>query len=365
MFPFWLYRKHLKNEYWVPPLISERQEFFDPQANPFYEHAEVELFLARRQSGQVVGTIAAVVNDNHNAVHEERTGFFGIFEVVEDYEVAEALLSTARDWVQKRGMDRLRGPMNLDVNAEIGLLVDGFDSPPVVMMTYNPPYYAELIQRFGFEKAMDLYAYTGHLQDIVVRFPPKVKRVAEIAQKRYGVSVRKMEMRRFDEEVERIKQVYNNAWSKNWGAVPMTDPEIEHLALALKQIADPDLLFFAEIEGKPVGVSVALPDLCQPLLHMNGRLFPFGWVTFLRHRRKINAFRLLIMGVLEEHRLKGIEGLFYLETAKSALANGYEYLEGSWVLETNYEIRRGIEALGTHIYKTYRLYDLPIPPLSG
>jgi len=360
MFPFWLYRKHLRDPYWVPPLISEREEFFDPQRNPFYEHAEVELFLARRDDGQVVGTIAAVLNENHNAVHNEKTGFFGIFETVEDYEVAEALLSTARDWVAARGMERLRGPANFDVNAEYGLLVDGFDSPPVIMMTYNPRYYVDFIERFGFEKAMDLYAYRLKTRYFIENMPPKVKRVAEVARKRYGVVVRKVDMGRFNEEIEKIKHVYNSAWLKNWGAIPMTDAEFEHLALALKQIADPDLLFIAEINGEPVGVSVGLPDLNQCLLHMNGRLFPCGWITFLRYQRKIDGMRLLIMGVLEEHHLKGIESLFYLETAKNAIAKGYETCEMSWILENNYKIRRGIESLGGKIYKTYRIYDLAI-----
>lgn len=358
-FPLWLYRKHLKDPYWVPPLISERKDFLNPDKNPFFEHSEAEFFLARRD-GQVVGTIAAILNNNHNKTHNERTGFFGLFECVEDYAVAEALLSRAREWVRAKGMDTLRGPINMDINGEVGLLVYGFDGPPVVLMTYNPRYYEGFIERFGLSKVKDLYAYTIKVQDFARNIPEKVLRVAKKMQKRHNIAVRPLDMSRFDEEIAKIKVIYEEAWAKNWGDVAMTEREFHAMAYGLKQFMDPALVYVAEIEGEMVGVCVGVPDACQILIHMDGTLFPTGWLKFLWYKRKVKDMRLLIMGVLEEHRLKGIDALFYLATAEGAVPAGYENCEMSWILEDNYKIRRGCETLGGKIYRTYRLYDLSL-----
>jgi len=379
-FPWRVYRD---DPYWVPPLISERKAFLDPRQNPFFEHAEVELFLAQRacpelypersegprRDGETIGTVAAIINDNHNDFHQERTGFFGLFEVIEDYAVAEALLATARDWVQARGMDVIRGPMNMSINDECGLLIDGFDSSPVVMMTYNPRYYVDFIERFGFVKAKDLYAYiisTDIFNREVSKLPPKFLRVAEVAGKRAGVQVRRVNMRDFDAEVEKAKAIYNSAWEKNWGAVPMTDAEFDHLAQGLRKFLDPDLLLVAETSEvsqtsevyRPVGVFVGLPDVNQPLLHVNGRLFPLGWIKYLWYRRKIDTFRAVIMGVIEEYREKGIDALMYVEAAKVAFRKGYRWCEMSWILEDNVMMNRILQRLGGEIYKTYRIYEM-------
>ncbi len=358
-FPWRIYRD---DPYWVPPLISERKDFLDPQKNPFFEHSEVELFLAQRD-GETVGTIAAIINDNHNAFHEEKAGFFGLFEVIEDYAVADGLLTTARDWVKAKGMDVIRGPMNMSVNDECGLLVDGFDSSPVVMMTYNPRYYVDFIERFGFVKAKDLYAYivsTDIFDSKLENIPPKVLRVAEAARKRAGVRVRKINMQDFDAEVEKAKAVYNSAWEKNWGAVPMTDAEFDHLAHGLKKFLDPDLLLIAEVDDRPVGIFVGLPDVNQPLLHVNGRLLPFGWIKYLWYRRKIDMLRGLIMGVIEEYRERGIDALMYVEAAKEAFRKGYERCEMSWILEDNVMMNRIIQRIGGEVYKTYRIYEMDL-----
>ena len=356
-FPWRVYRD---DPYWVPPLISERKDFLDPQKNPFFEHSEVELFLAQR-NGETIGTVAAIINDNHNAFHEEKAGFFGLFEVIEDYAVADGLLTTARDWVKAKGMDVIRGPMNMSVNDECGLLVDGFDSSPVVMMTYNPRYYVNLIERFGFVKAKDLYAYivsTDIFNSKIENIPSKFLRVAEIAQKRAGVRVRKINMKDFDAEVEKAKAVYNSAWEKNWGAVPMTDAEFDHLAHGLKQFLDPDLLLLAEVDDRPVGIFVGLPDVNQPLLHVNGRLFPFGWIKYLWYRRKIDILRGLIMGVIAEYRERGVDALMYVEAAKEAFRKGYKRCEMSWILEDNVMMNRIIQRIGGEVYKTYRIYEM-------
>jgi len=358
-FPLWLYREQLEDPYWVPPLIMDRKDMINPEKNPFFEHAEGEFFVAR-SDGRVVGTIAAFINDNHNETHSEKTGFFGLFECVDDYEVAEALLGRAREWVRAKGMNTLRGPFSMDIHGEIGLLIDGFDGPPVVMMTYNPRYYEGFIERFGFAKVKDIHAFTLKVQDFERNVPEKVRRVAEKMQRRHGIVIRPLDVKNFDEEIAKIKVVYDEAWEKNWGDIRMTDAEFRKLAYDLKLIMDPCLVHVAEMDGKVVGVSVGVPDANQILIHLNGRLTPLGLLKFLWYRRKVKDMRLLIMGVLEEHRLKGIDALFYLTTAKAAMPAGYDNCEMSWILEDNYKVRRGIESLGGKIYRTYRIYDLAL-----
>lgn len=361
--PFKLYQG---DPNWVPFLLSERRKFLDPKHNPFFDHADVALWLARRD-GQVVGTISSHIDHLHNQVHDEKIGMFGLFETVNDYAVAEALFSTARDWVRERGMMALRGPLSFSQNHECGLLIDGFDGPPVVMMTYNPPYYIEFCERFGLSKAMDLYAYTGDLVQFgedPSRFPPKLLRVTEKVKKRLGITIRSVDMKNYAQEIERAEHVYNLAWEKNWGFVPMTDAEIEKTAIDLKQILDSDLAILAEIDGQPVGVSVAIPDANQVLKHLNGRLFPLGWLKALWYARQITRARLMIMGVVSEYRGRGIESLLMFETLKATVKNGYQTIEMSWILENN-EIMNRItlnigQAYGAHVYRTYRLYQMPI-----
>lgn len=357
-FPFKLYRSH---PYWVPPLIGERFKHFDPDRNPFYEHAEVQLFRAMR-AGKTVGTIAAIADELHVKVWQEPVGFFGEFEVVEDYDVASALLSAARQWLARRGREIMRGPMNLNIVEEVGLLIDGFDGRPVIMMTYNPPYYQTFMEGYGLVKAKDLYAYIVDIASFgpnLENLPPRVSRVARIARERYGVQVRPLDFDRFEEEVELVKPIYNEAWSKNWGALPLTDREFTTLANSLRQIADPALVYLGFIDGRAVGCFLGLPDYNQVAYHLNGRLFPIGWAKFLWYRRKITGFRAWAMGVLEEHRLKGVESLFYEEVSRAAVRKGYQWVEMSWILEDNYKISRAIETLGGKIYRTYRIYDVP------
>ncbi|MGQ9839931.1 MAG: N-acetyltransferase [Anaerolineae bacterium] len=354
-FPFQLYRDDL---YWVPPFIEERRAFFDPKKNPFYQHARYQLFLARR-NGEIVGTVGAVVNDNHNAFHNEQSGAFGFFECINDQAVAGALLGAAEDWVRGQGMTLIRGPLNFSTNDEVGTLVEGFDDPPVVMMTYNQRYIPALIEAHGYVKAMDIFAWDFDLPNDLPRAPEKVFRVAEKALQKQGLRVRKINMRDFNRELDRIKTVYNQAWQRNWGFVPMTDAEIDHLAAALKPFVDPNLVFIAETaDGQPAGVSLCIPDLNQPLKRAGGgHMWPFGLLKFLWYRRKISRVRLLIMGMVEEHRGRGADAIFYLETAKEALKRGYTHVEASWILENNTMMNRIIERLGGRKYKTYRIYE--------
>ncbi len=362
-FPYHLYEN---DPYWVPPIFMDRVALLDPAKHPFWEHADQQLFLAMRGE-EVVGTIGAHVNHLHNEVHGDKVGFFGFFEVIEDYGVAEALLNSAAGWLREQGMEAIRGPENPSQNEEVGLLVDGFDSPPVIMMTYNPRYYEDLIERAGFAKAQDLYAWmirTDIFDYEVQRLPRKFLRVAEQARQREDLVVRKFDKKNFDREVEIAKVVYNAAWEMNWGFVPFTDHEIDHLAQELKPILDPDLIYIAEVDGKPAGITLGIPDVNQALLKARARpnmwSLPLTLVKFLWHRRKIDTFRALIMGVLPEYRTMGIDALFYAETARAAFAKGYEYCEMSWILESNDMVNRIIERLGGRIYKTYRIYEKPL-----
>lgn len=354
-FPFRLYKD---DPNWVPPLIEERTAVLNPRKNPFFDHARFQLFLAWRD-GQIVGTIAAMVDDNHNHAHNEQAGSFGFFECVNDPDVASALLSTAEAWVAGQGMTVIRGPLNPSINEEIGTLVEGFDESPVVMMTYNPRYYPALIEGCGYTKAMDVFAWTFDIEADLKNAPEKLFRVAEKSLQKQGLRVRKVDMRHFDRDVVMIKEVYNRAWQKNWGAVPMTELEIDHLAANLKPVIDPNLIFIAETgDGKPAGISLCLPDLHQALKRSGGgHMWPFGLLKFLWHKRKITQIRLVIMGMLEEYRGRGADAIFYLETAKEALKRGYKRMEASWILEDNTMMNQIIERLGGKKYKTYRVYE--------
>ena len=339
---------------WVPPLLVEQRKLLDP-SHPFHAHADVALFLARR-GGREVGRIAAVVNHRHNEVHEERTGFFGFFETVEDPAVAEALLRTAEEWLRERGMDRCRGPVNLSTNEECGLLVEGFGEPPMVMMTHNPPYYADLLERAGYGKAMDMLAY-------MVDDPEPARRLgrgAERIRRRYDYRVRPLDMKRFDRDVEVIRSLYNQAWSHNWGFVPMTDAEFDRMGRDLKKIVDPRICLLAESEGEAVGFILALPDLNQALARIDGRLFPFGLLKLLWYSRRIDQIRVITLGVLPEHRRRGVSAILVSQVIERGLEAGYRRAECSWVLETNTEMRNALERSGGRVYKTYRLYEKPL-----
>lgn len=347
--PFAIYAE---DPVWVAPLLMEQRKLLDRSSHPFHEHAEVEYFLARR-AGRVVGRIAAIVNHRHNDFHEERTGFFGFFESVEDPEVAASLLGRVESWLRERGMERARGPMNFSTNEECGLLVDGFEAPPTVMMTHHRPYYAGLLERTGYEKARDLFAYW------VEDFQPseRLLRGASRIASRAGVTVRPMELRRFRDEVEAVKEIYHSAWERNWGFVPMTDRELARMAADLKKIVDPRLCLFAEVDGKPVGFLLALPDLNQALRHLDGRLLPFGIFKLLWYSRRIDQIRVITMGIRPGYRRLGLDALLNMKTYELGTAAGYRRAECSWILEENWDMRRALERLGARVYKTYRIYE--------
>lgn len=341
---------------WVPPLIFDVRKNLDPKRNPFFQHAEMDMFLAEKD-GKLVGRIAAIKNDNHNNFHKDKAGFFGFFETIDDEEVSDLLLDTACEWVKAKGFNEILGPVNPSTNDECGLLIDGFNSPPVFLMTYNPKHYQAKIEGFGFDKAKDLYAY--YIPSEVInnrKVMDKLERMAELIKKRNDVTTHKLNMKDLPNEVRKIEEVYNSAWESNWGFVPITTAEFDYLAESLKMVVDPDLVMFAEVAGKPAGFTLSLPDFNQVLKKVNGRLLPFGFLKILTGKKKIDFLRVIIMGVKPEYQKKAIDSVFYLETIKNGNKNGYTGAEISWVLEDNMPMRMTAEKLGAHIYKTYRIY---------
>jgi hypothetical protein len=354
-FPWKIYKN---DRNWVPPLIIERKDFLDPLKNPFFEHADVKLFLAADEAGSELGRIAGVVNFNHIRAHNEKAGFFGLFECVNDQAVAKGLFDRAAGFLRAHGMEIMRGPENMSVNDDIGLLVQGFETPPMIMMPHNPPYYERLVEGYGFKKAMDLYAYYGEEKRGLI--PERLERGVELARRRYKFAVRALAMNDFDTELKRIHSVYTSAWEENWGAVAMTGREFEHLAGNFRKVVDPDLCLIAEVNGEVAGFSLALPDFNQILIRLNGRLLPFGIFKLLYYRRRIDAIRIITMGVIKKYRHMGIDTCFYYETYKRGLAKGIWRGEMSWVLENNVVMNRILENLGFTVYKKYRVYDFPL-----
>jgi len=352
-FPWEIYKG---NSNWVPPLIIDRMEFLNREKNPFFQHSDAELFTADK-NGSIVGRIAAVKYSRHLETYNDGTGFFGFFECVDDKEVAHTLFQRAEGWLSDQGLKAVRGPMNFTINDECGLLVNAFDLPPVLLMTYNPPYYQELIESYGFEKAQDLFAYRiTRPEDI----PDRLKRAMKILEKRHGIRIRTVNIKDFDNEVERVHRIHDQAWSENWGAVPLTKDEFHKIGKELKMILDPDLVFMAEANGTPVGVTVCVPNMNVALKHANGRLLPFGLFKILWHKRKIDSLRVLIMGVLKEYRHMALDTAMYFKLMEASLAKGYQWAEMSWILESNTSMRRVLERLDCKLYKTYRIYEKAI-----
>jgi GNAT superfamily N-acetyltransferase len=371
-FPFKLYKG---DPYWVPPLIGDRKKFLDPKHNPSFEYLQVAYFVAEATvipdhtpkgtitggMEQDVGTIAAIVNPRHNEIHDDDIGFFGLFECINNQQVVNALLDAAAAWLRGQGRSAMRGPLSFTMTDEVGVLIDGFGDMPRIMMPYNHPYYPDLLEAYGLDKAMDLYAY--HLDMMKLwggtpeGLPPKLTRVIEKLKQRGKFTVHKLDLKQFDVEVAKVKGIYTAAWEKNWGAVGITDHELAHYAAAMKTVLDPDLAFFIEIEGKPVGVALCLPDANLVLKKMNGHLFPFGFIQALRYQKKISWVRVWALGVLPEYRHLGVEAVMIYEIATQAMRKGMLDIEASWVLENNIDARKSVEGMGAEIYRTYRVYE--------
>lgn len=352
--------KFYKNDmYWVPPLIMDRKKILDINKNPFYQHAEIEMFLAERD-GELVGRIAAIKNDLHNKTHNDKVGFFGFFECINDQAVANSLFDAATVWLKTKGFDTMRGPANPSSNDEWGMLLEGFDDEPRLLMTYNPKYYLDLCENYGLHKIKDLNAWK--LESDKVLSSDKLKRVQEIAKKRAGLKITSLDMKNFDKELEKIKYIYNKAWAPNWGFVPMTDAELDAMAKDLKPLVESELVFFGEIDNKLIGFALTIRDYNQIFKSMNGHLFPFNFLKLYTQKKKVAWSRIITLGIIPEYQKRGLDAVFYWETVNRARKLGIMFGEASWILEDNEMMNRGAGegVMNGELYKKYRIYDIKI-----
>ncbi len=340
---------------WMPPLIMNIKEMLNFKHHPYYDKNKIQAFLAYRDD-MVVGRIAALTNVDHNERYKEKRGFFGFYDSMDDSAVAKALFDAARGWLREQGLTDMRGPLNPTMNYEVGLLVDGFDSPPFFMMTYNKPYYERLFLENGLAKTQDLYSFWGH-KDMLGGLDPKLLYIIEASKERFNIVVRPMDRKNFKRDLDYFIDIYNRSLVKTWGFVPFTKAEGVHLANSLKYMLVPELTLFAEVEGKPIGFVAGLLDYNPRIKASNGRLFPFGWIRLLWNKRKIKRMRMISTNVIPEFQSWGV-GLVLLNGLLPKVQEwGIEEGEFSWVLESNHLSRASLEKGGAKITKTYRLYD--------
>ncbi len=347
--PFGLYRD---DPFFSPEPIRDQLEHLS-EKNPFVRQARVHYFLAT-DGREDLGRVAAIVNPMHNEFHNDRTGFFGFFECVEDQTVANKLIERVAETLKGYGMDRMRGPMNFSTNEYCGILVKGFDVPPTIMTPYNPPYYEKLLEGAGLQKVKDLHAY---MRDIPESLPPKVLRVAEVAEKR-GITVRRADTKRLFEELKVFNEIYYDAWKHNWGFVPFTEEELRYVAKKLKPAIVPELMLIAEHRGEPVGFLGVVPDLALVLRKMGGKLTPLSILKALYWFRKIDRLRLLLLGIKKDYRYRGVDALLFREGFKKA--RRYREVEFSWILEDNLPVIRLVEMIGGKLSRVFRVYEKPI-----
>jgi GNAT superfamily N-acetyltransferase len=352
-FPWVLYRG---DPNWVPPLRMDQKELVGYAHHPFFEKNQAQTFLAFRD-GRVCGRIAAILNRVHIEKFNDPRGFFGFFECEDDQEAADLLLAAVKDWFEQQGITRVRGPMNPGLNYTIGLLVEGFDSPPTFMMTYNPPYYARLLESCGFHKVHDLYAYYGHKGMLSLPGNAKRAKISEQIVERLNIKLKSLDRTRFLEDVESFLNIYNCSMYQHWGFTPMSDAEVKHTAKSLRWLMVPELAMVAEIDGKRIGAVFCLPDYNPRIKKINGRLFPFGFLRLIWNKKAIKKVRVLSTNVLPEYHLMGIGLVLLRGLMPKALAWGLEEVEYSWVSETNAASRGSLEKAGSKLIKTYRLYD--------
>lgn len=353
--PFLLHRDHPQ---WVPPLIFDRMQFLNRRKNPWFEHGEAELFIAERD-GDPVGRISVQMDEEWDKAQGGSDGMFGFFETIDDRDVAAALLGAAEDWLGERGRGRLLGPMDFTTNDEVGILIEGFELRPMILQNWHPPFYKELLEDLGYGKVMDLlmwYLELGKLKE-GDQFAPEIHAAAEKALRDEGIEIRNFDKRNLPEEMRRFSEVYNEAWSDNWGFVPATDAEIEFHAKTLKLVLDEDWGFIAEKDGETVGVAFTLPDINQVLARMGGRLLPLGWLHFLHGKPKIDRVRVFVLGVKNAYRHSGVAAGLYLKHLEGASPEGVPAAETGWILETNEPMNRAMEGMGGTVVKKYRIYE--------
>ncbi len=347
-FPLTMYSE---DSLFVPPLIRQMRKHFSMR-NPFFQHARVKFFLAR-QHGNVRGRVVSIVNKRHVEFHAEKAGFFGFYESVNEDSIASALLERVADELRGEGMGIMRGPMSFSTNEECGFLVEGFDLPPLLMTPYNPPYYGVLMERCGLRKVKDLYAYILNIPD---ELPQKIHRVADLVAKT-GITVRPFDKKHFERDMRIFMDVYNSAWEKNWGFIPLSAEELVYLGNNLKSVIVPDLIMIAEKNGEPVGFLGMLPDFNVSLKQMQGKLNPMTIVKAFVWSRKIRDLRLLLLGIKYEYRNRGVDALLFREAFRGVKRGGYQRVEFSWILEDNLPVQRLIGMIGGQLYKKYRIYE--------
>ena len=339
---------------WIAPLVFERRRFLDERRNPFFDHGEAELFLAYRDGGPV-GRISAQVDRAFNDFHGERWGWFGFFECLEDEEAARSLLSAAEGWLRERGQDRMVGPASFTMNDEAGILIEGHDRPPILQTPWHHPYYRELLESAGLAKAMDLFMWEQWLRDLEVL--PIIHELAEKLEPEHGITLRKMRKKDLEAEIRRFVEVYNAAWSANWGFVPISEDELVHAATENRALLDEDWLWVAEKGEEPVGAALTFPDFNQVLARLDGRLLPFGWLKALWYGRRIDRVRVGFLGVKPEYQHTGVAAGLYVAHFDQAARKPQSGGEMGWMLESNTAINRGMEAMGAKIVKRYRMYE--------
>jgi len=353
--PWRLYRNE---PMWVPPLISERKKHLNREKNPYFEHAEAEYFLAWRD-GTPVGRITAQVDHRFNEFQGNDWGMFGFFEAEDDPEIAARLFEAAEQWLRERGRDRILGPMDFSTNHECGLLIEGHDRPPQILELWHHPYLAGLVEGQGYAKAEDLFKWELHIADRE-KVLPVMWDLNDKLEPEHGIKVRHMRKRDFENEVRRFMEVYNSAWEKNWGFVPLTDAELVAYAKDLKPVLDEHWAMIAEKDGQSVGAALTLPDFNQVLKHLNGRLLPLGWAKALWRKRKIDSVRVFALGVRPEYQHTGVAAAFYVEHFHMAATRPQTWGETGWILESNVPMNRGMEMMGGRRVKRYRIYGKPL-----
>jgi hypothetical protein len=350
------YRLHSNEESWIPPLRLERRLFLSPRFNAFFRHAEAELFLARRD-GRVAGRVSAQIDTAFNEFHDNAWGMFGFLESEEDTEVMRALLDAAAGWLAERGRDRMLGPMDFTLNDESGVLIEGYELPAMVRQPWHPPYYMELCEAAGLEKAMDLFMWELHIsgRDKVL---PIIWDLAEQLEPKHGIRIRKMSRRRLRRELDAFAEIYNEAWSRNWGFVPYSKADLDAYAQELQLVFDRDWFMVAEdANGKIVGVAISVPDINQVLKRMDGRVLPLGWWHYLNRKRIVNRVRVGFLGVRPAYQHTGVAAGLYAEHFDMAEVTPIKGGEMGWILESNKAMNRAMEAMGGRIVKRYRVYE--------
>jgi GNAT superfamily N-acetyltransferase len=359
MFPWTVYRGD-KN--WVPPILKDRDKMLDPARNGFFQRADIALFVARRDD-RPVGTIAAFIDRRFNEYLKQKVCFFGFFEVLEDYEAAEALLSTARDWGRQRGMVELRGPINFHRDRERGILVEGADCPPPMLCAHSPPYYKGFVERFGLVKQSDDFCRRVLVSDMVApdgALHPRLARLEKVAQRRTNIKIRRARFEDWDNEVQRVRELYDATIGQLPDHLPWTDEELNAFAAELRPIVDPSFALFGEVEGKTVGCVLAFPDMNQVLIHLNGRLD--GWRKLLAwwHMKHIDVVSFKVGGVLEKYQGRGIEALMLLELAKAGAPRGFRWVDMSLQAEDNDKLTTLVSHFHAEDYKRYRVYKMAL-----